>query len=331
MAENLKIGTIGVGPVGSIVSMCLAEAGADMVIADIPKRNAQIKENGLQVRWNTKLHHQSVEVVDSIRFLAGEKPDCIFVATKVGILKTIMHDVAEAAGKNCLVISAQNGIGPEDEIASHVPPKNVCRMVVNYAGGTQPDGVVQVNWFNPPNYFGPVTEYKHPTLLRLIDMLNGWGLTSELVDTFTIKKMAFYKTILNSALLPLCGIMELTMREAMQGRATRRLAEDFIREGLAVAKQLGYDYGEDSFDKSMAYLDKGGDHHPSMTGDLKNKIPTEIEFINGKILEMGTAFDGMGLEVNRVFTSLVVQQEIRNGTRRPDDIPEYLLKGGKRT
>lgn len=329
MADNLKIGTIGVGPVGSIVSTCLAEAGADIVIADIPKRNAQIKENGLQVRWNDKMHRHRVGVVDSIRFLAGENPDCIFVATKVGILKTIMHDVAEAAGEDCLVISAQNGIGPEDEIASHLPPNNVCRMVVNYAGGTQADGVVQVNWFNPPNYFGPLTEYKHPILLQLLEMLNGWGLTSELVDTFTIKKMAFYKTILNSALLPMCGIMELTMREAMQGKATRPLAEDFIREGLAVAARLGYDYGEGIFEKSMGYLDKGGDHHPSMTGDLKSKIPTEIEFINGKILEMGSSFEGLDLEVNRVFTSLIVQQEIRNGTRHPDDIPDYLLKRKK--
>lgn len=324
MAEKLKIGTIGVGPVGGILSMCLAEAGADVIIADIPQRNSQIKENGLQVRWEDKMHEHRVGVVDSIRFLAAEKPDCIVIATKVGILKTIMSDVVKAVGEDCLVISSQNGIGPEDEIASHISPQNVCRMVVNYAGGTREDGVIQLSWFNPPNYLGPVTDYKHPKLLQLLEMLNGWGMTSNLVDTFTIKKMAFYKTILNSALLPLCGIMGLTMREAMQGKATRRLAGDFIREGLAVAERLGYDYGEDSFEKSMRYLDKGGDHHPSMTGDLKNKVPTEIEFINGKILEIGLTFDGLRLEVNRIFTSLIYQQEVRNGTRNPDDIPEYL-------
>ena len=329
MVEKFKVGTIGVGPVGGILSMCLAEAGADIIITDIPKRSSQIKENGLQIRWDDKMHEHRVGVVDSIRFLAGEKPDCIFVATKVGILKTIMSDVAKVVGEDCLVVSSQNGIGPEDEIATYIPPKNVCRMVVNYAGGTRDDGVIQVNWFNPPNYFGPLTEHKHPKLLQLLEMLNGWGLTSELVDTFTIKKMAFYKTILNSALLPLCGIMGLTMKEAMQGKATRSLAGDFIREGLAVAQRLGYDYGEDSFDKSMGYLDKGGDHHPSMTGDLKNKIPTEIEFINGKILETGLSFEGLNLEVNRVFTSLIFQQEVRNGTRNPDDIPDYLLTGKK--
>ncbi|MFH1755823.1 MAG: 2-dehydropantoate 2-reductase [Candidatus Latescibacterota bacterium] len=324
MGDKLKVGTIGMGPVGSIVSMCLAEAGADIVVVDIPQRSAQIKKNGLQVRWNDKMHEHRVGVVDSIRFLAGENPDCIFVATKVGILKSVMKEVAEAAGEDCLVISSQNGIGPEDEIARHIPPKNVCRMVVNYAGGTQPDGVTQVNWFNPPNYFGPLTDHKHPKLLELIGLLNGWGLTSELSDTFTIKKMAFYKTILNSTLLPLCAIMDLTMREAMQGNATRPLVEDLVREGLAVAEKLGYEYGEDSFDQSMEYLDKGGDHHPSMSGDLKNKIPTEIEFINGKILEIGRTFNGLSLEVNRVFTSLIVQQEVINGTRNPDDIPDYL-------
>ena len=69
----------------------------------------------------------------------------------------------------------------------------------------------------------------------------------------------------------------------------------------------------------------GGDHYPSMWFDLKNKRPTEIEFINGKIAKIGHMFDGVDTALNLMFTSMIVTQEIRNGNRSENDIPEYLV------
>ncbi len=322
--EKFTIGAIGVGPVGSILSVCLAEAGAEIFVADMPHRIEQVQKNGLQVRWGEKMLTHHVNTVDSIRWLAKTNPDCIIIATKAGILKKILPEVKDAVVEDCLVISAQNGIGPEDEIARFVPANNVCRMVVNYAGANDDKGLTHVGWFNPPNYFGLLTENENPKLIQFLQLINSAGLTSELVDTITVKKNAFFKTILNSSLLPLCAIMTLTMKEAMTGKATRRIAGDLVREGLAVAERLGYDYGEDIWQRGMGYLDKGGDHHPSMTGDLNNKVPTEIDFINGKILEIGQAFDDLDLEVNRILVSMIMTQEVRDGTRTPEEIPDYL-------
>jgi len=65
--ENLTIGAVGVGAVGTILAACLAEAGAEVVVSDIPVRNSQIDNNGLRVylgrkkiqpqRENRRLHH----------------------------------------------------------------------------------------------------------------------------------------------------------------------------------------------------------------------------------------------------------------------------------
>ena len=90
-------------------------------------------------------------------------------------------------------------------------------------------------------------------------------------------------------------------------------------------ERLGYDYGEGIFEKCMAYLDKGGPHHPSMTVDMRNNRPTEIDFINGRILEVGVGFEDIELEVNRVMVSLIMTMEVMNGTRKPEDIPDYVL------
>lgn len=323
--EKITIGAIGVGPVGAILASALSRAGAEIIVADLPFRIDQIKEYGLQVRWGEDQHDHHVRTVDSIADLLKHHIDCIFIGTKASVLKKIMPEVADAVSRSCIVLSVQNGIGTEDYISKYISSDCVCRMVVNYAGSMDDYGTAQLRWFNPPNFLGPLTEEANPRLVKIVEMLNEAGLTSELVDADGIKSRVFLKTTLNSALMPICGVMGLTMKEAMAGKATRRLAGDMLREGFSVAKKLGYDYGDGIWEKCMGYLDKGGDHHPSMSVDLQNKRPTEIEFINGKILEIGRQFDGLNLEVNRVMVSMIMSMEVRNGTRDPGNFPDYLV------
>jgi 2-dehydropantoate 2-reductase len=322
--EKLTIGAIGVGPVGTILATALSRAGANIIVADLPSRNEQIRNIGLVTRWNEDLLKQPAKTVDSIPELSEHSPDCIFIGTKACILERIMPSVTEALGKECMVLSVHNGIGTEDFIGKYIGPERVCRMVVNYAGSMDETGAVKVNWFNPPNYFGPLLDKPVPKLKVFVDMLNSVGLTSELVDSTAIKSRAFLKTNLNSALMPICGVLGLTMREAMTGKATRRLAGDLLREGFSVAEKLGYKYGDNIWETCMGYLDKGGDHHPSMTTDLQGKRATEIDFINGKILEIGQQFKDLNLDVNRVMVSMIMSMEMKNGTRDPGNFPEYL-------
>jgi len=324
--ENLTIGAVGVGAVGTIIASCLADAGAEIVVSDIPVRNSQIDNNGLRVTWGEKKFDHRVKTVGSITELRDYNPDLIYVSTKACMLKRLMPEIAKTAGDNTMVLSVQNGIGTEDEVAKFMKPENVARMVVNYAGAIDENGDVKVNWFNPPNFFGPLVDGDHPALKKVVEMLNSVGMESVLVDSTAIKKKAYFKTVLNAALMPLCAVMNLTMQEAMQCKPTRDLACDVLKEGLAVGKELGFDYGEGILKMCEGYLDKGGNHHPSMSVDIQNKRPTEIDFINGKILEIGQEFDSICLETNRVLVSMLVGMELRNGTRKPDDIPEYLRK-----
>jgi 2-dehydropantoate 2-reductase len=140
-----------------------------------------------------------------------------------------------------------------------------------------------------------------------------------------MKKAAFLKTVLNSALNALCAAHGLTMADAMRLKHTRSNARKLLREGLTVAGLVGYNYGEDALDRCLGYLEAGGKHYPSMWFDLKNKRPTEIEYINGKIVKIGRMFNDVDVDLNLFFTSAIVTQEIKNKSRSEDDIPEYLI------
>ena len=75
----------------------------------------------------------------------------------------------------------------------------------------------------------------------------------------------------------------------------------------------------------MEYLEGGGEHYPSMWFDLKARRPTEIEYINGKIVKIARMFRHCDVDLNMYFTSAIITQEIKNGTRAEEDVPDYLI------
>jgi 2-dehydropantoate 2-reductase len=323
---NKPIAVIGGGPVGSIVAAHLASVGRTVLLVESGEhRFEQVKRLGLSVSGAANIPKQTPVVLNSIGDLSHTKLGALFICTKTWALKTLLPWLAAAVDPNTPIISFQNGIGPEEEVAEFFPREHVCRGVVNFAGGVSPDGAsVVMHWFNAPNYIAAIDGDGCGRIAGVLESLTKAGLDTHVVTGPEIKKQVFYKTILNSALNALCASTGITMRQAMGMRHTRNLANLLIREGLSVAAAVGYYYGENSMADCTKYLNSGGDHLPSMWSDLQAGLPTEIEYINGKIVQIGMMFKNVDVDVNVFFTSMIITQEIRAGVRKPDDIPDYL-------
>jgi 2-dehydropantoate 2-reductase len=315
--------------VGSILGAYLVRSGMEVYGVELESERArQVNEDGLLIRGFAELDERPKSCFSSLSELAAvDDLSVVFICTKTWALSAVMTEFAGLEWPNgTRVVAAMNGIGPEDVVGEFISKGRVCRGVINYAGNLNADGSITMNWFHPPNLLGPATE-RAPELMReTAETLSHAGLTTLGVSHLEMKKAAFFKTVLNSALNALCAAHGLTMERAMRLRHTRSTARVLLREGLTVAGLVGYNYGEDTLDRCIEYLEGGGDHYPSMWFDLKNRRPTEIEYINGKIVKIGSMFHGVDVGHNRFFTSAIVTQEIRNGTRDDDDIPEYLIE-----
>ncbi len=327
--QQHRVGIIGFGPVGSILGAYLARSGVTVYGAELAEKRAeQINRNGLLIRGFAQLEEKPEHCFSTIEELSEiEDLSMVFVCIKTWALPSFIESFTALEWPESMrVVATMNGIGPEDVIGEHYPKERVCRGVINFAGNQSEDGVTTMNWFHPPNLFGPATERPPKRMNEIADLLTPAGLTSLSVDHHEMKKAAFYKTILNSALNALCAAHGLTMARAMHLKHTRRTARVLLREGLTIAGLVGYNYGEDALDTCMEYLQAGGDHYPSMWFDIKERRPTEIEYINGKIVKIGSMFRSVDVSHNLYFTSAIVTQEIKNGTRDDDDIPEYLIE-----
>jgi len=247
------------------------------------------------------------------------------VATKATEICRVAPLIQQIHHPEMLVISMQNGLGTEREIATYIEPKMVGRMTVNYAGVRDENtGHIAMSWFIPPNMLGPFVDRDLERYREIAGLFTEIGLDTEAVPTVDIKRAVWFKAILNAALNALCATTGLTMAEAMRMRHTRYLARQLLREGLTVASHMGYAYGEGALETCMNYLDKGGEHYPSMWSDLKKGRRTEIDYINGKIVKNAMMYTDIHADLNMFFTNMVMTQEIRSGVRKVQEIPSYL-------
>ena len=82
-----------------------------------------------------------------------------------------------------------------------------------------------------------------------------------------------------------------------------------LREGIEVAAANGIAYEDDFLNICMGYLDKAGHHKTSMHVDIERGSPTEITFLNEKIVEYGK-LKGIPTQYNSTIVSLIKGLEL---------------------
>lgn len=319
-SNQYKIGIVGLGPVGLILATHLKEAGQDVILCDIsPDKLHLIRQDGVQLTGKFRKQVKFDHLTRGLDELAAKKPDLVFTSVKGYHLRNVVKEARNVGLVNARFISAQNGIDVEREIGREFGDENVLRMVINYAGNLKAPNVVQVNFFNPPNYIASVDDSQSTLAGEIAGWLNEVNLDTVHLDSFEILKRIWEKTILNASLSALCGIGQFTIKEAMDLPDTEEIIEQTIFEAVEVAKAEKIMFEPNFVRRCMRYLRKAGDHFPSLAVDLLNNQPTEIEYFNGKLVEYGKKHY-VRTDLHLVFTNIVkalTRRNLRMGQVRP--------------
>ncbi|MFX0210130.1 MAG: ketopantoate reductase family protein [Candidatus Hodarchaeota archaeon] len=304
MVRKFKYGIVGIGPTGGILAAHLAKAGHDVVLVDKNKSHMdEIKNNGLIITnlKELKIKFPKENICYSIDELQNKEVDMLFIAVKASLLAEILPQIKKIVQAGTTIISLQNGFDTEEFIAEFFGEENTIRIVVNYAGNLEFPGIIRMSFFNPPNYLGILTPKGEDKAKELAEIITLAGL--ETIYTLDIKKKEWAKCILNT-ISPICVTTRTTMKQTMECKDTRALCREILREGIEVARARGIAFGPDFLEKGMNYLDKAGHHRVSMEADINAGNPSEIEFLNGKIVEYGK-IEGIPTPYNKIFVSLI--------------------------
>jgi 2-dehydropantoate 2-reductase len=294
---------IGAGPVGCIVAAFLGKGGYDVTLCDvIPALIEPAISPGILIEGAENLQQSVTRVCTQIDELADHSPDVIIVTVKANVLPLISSAIEGFYREGMYVVSWQNGIDTELEIAKVLGRKPVMRAVVNYGCGLIKPGHVRMPFHHPPHYLQEMDPDSKPAAIAIAEALSTTGLLTRHTDS--IISMVWRKGILNACMNPVCAVTGLTMAQAMGDPIVFQIVDALIKECVNVARANEINLGWDFYPGAIEYMRKAGDHKPSMLMDIENKRRTEIDYMNGKFIAYG-AQAGIETPYNIMIRSLV--------------------------
>ena len=283
----MRVCIVGCGAVGSIFAANLAQLDDVEVWAyDLAQEHVDaINANGLQLSG-------AGEVAGRVRATsdAAELPSCDFgiVATKAMHTEAAISATAHAFADGA-VCSVQNGIGNEETLAGHV--SRVIRGTTFPAGRIVEPGHVQWD-VKGDTTIGPFEPSPAPfeAIERLAEGCTRAGLPTEAV--VDARGPQWRKLIFNAATNPVGALTGLTHGRVCEDTALRRLVSGLVDEGKAVAaaQQIVLDADPEELIDHAAKPEVAYDHKASMLQDIEARRTTEIDYLNGGIVEFGRRF-----------------------------------------
>lgn len=281
-----KIAIVGAGPVGAVLAAFLARGGHDVVLCDVRQELVEPAAGpGIIIEGEESFQQPVSGVCTSVDDLAAHDPDVIFLTVKANALPLIASAIEGFIRPGMFAVSWQNGLDTELALAEKLGRDAVIRAVVNYGCTLIEPGRVNLAFHHPPHIIQGLGKEAQTAALSIAGILTKCGLPTQ--ESEDIVPIVWRKNIMNSCMNPVCAITGMTMSEAINDPIIFQLIDSVIKESVNVARANEIFLGWDYYPYCMDYIKNAGNHKPSMLVDIEQNRRTEIDFMNGKIVEYG--------------------------------------------
>ncbi|MFC3101771.1 2-dehydropantoate 2-reductase [Altererythrobacter lauratis] len=303
----MKLAILGSGAMGCLFGAAFNRAGESVTLVDVSQPHIDaITTHGLELDTRAGVERLPIPACQPAE--ASGPFDLIVVFTKTFHTVSALEGMAHAIGPDTHLLSLQNGLGNDAKLAGFVP-----------------DGQVMVGAsMLPSDLVGPGRVRSHgegysrlypafggdPAMAeRVADALTRGGLPAQLDPA--IHEAIWSKAIFNAAMNPLCALTRRTpgfLGASAEARATIRAV---VEEGVAAAHANGRMIdAQPIHDLTQVSMTDHADHEASMLQDVKAGRRTEVDAINGAIVEAAEA-KGIAAPVTRTLWHLVKLEEAK--------------------
>ncbi|HMK66125.1 MAG TPA: 2-dehydropantoate 2-reductase [Thermodesulfobacteriota bacterium] len=302
----MKIGIIGPGAMGCLLAGKLALAGNEVILLDHnPERAEFINQKGLKIKGDKGPYPVKIATTLNPQDLGDRELiiNCVKAYDTKAVAKTLIP-----IGKGPYFLTLQNGVGsvnilgeilPKDKILAGITSHGATYLGygrVRYAG--QGDTFIG---FGFPGIGRDQEETTRPETFASI--LTGAGFQTRTVDQ--VDNLLWSKLLVNVGINALTALTRLQNGALLQFPGTLEIMEEAVREGIRVGEKKGIKFIYEDMQaqvKKVCRLTAG--NVSSMLQDVLKKKRTEIDFINGVIMETGRAYK-IPVPVNSTLTRLI--------------------------
>ena len=303
----MKIAIVGTGAMGSVYAGLLGKAGNEVWAIDTRQDHVDaIATSGLTVSGASGTY-----VVDNLH--VGRSPrdagrcDVWVIATKAADVEEVAATIAPLLQPDSVVMAFQNGLGAGERVASHIPPEHILIGIAEGFGSSIPEpGHVHhegMRLIRIGEMHGGMTD-------RLERLAGEWRSAGFNVRAFAdVDLMIWEKFLCNVTLSAPCAAFDLTVGELMADGGAWNVALGCASEAyrLAVAKGVPF-----LFDDPLRYVSDFAatipNASPSMRLDHLARRPSEIDVINGQVVDLSRAL-GFEAPYNETLCAILRHRE----------------------
>lgn len=324
--RKLRIGFIGAGSIGSLFGGCLADIKSDMysinVIFFCNKAHAdEINKKGLKLYRDQEIRViKNIEGYENEQFIEDKiikdpsfEFDFIFLTTKAYDSKAAILQYKYIVERSNWLVILQNGIGNEDIVIPYCKKSKIIRVVTTDGALLEKPGhiihtgygVTKIGFPYPKEFNLEQTSLKQgkEDLILLKNIMNLGGFETIIVED--IVKESWEKVLVNIGINALGALTRLTNGELLRDEGLKGIMREAIQEAIQVAEMKNINLSKQDFIAiTHDVAKKTAENKNSMLQDILNGQPTEIEFMNGRILKYAKEL-GMKVLYNEILTFLV--------------------------
>lgn len=309
----MNILIIGAGAVGIGLAASVKSQGANISILARGDTAKAITENGIK-RCGLFTHYSfdnsEVNVYEDYESIESDFFDYIFITSKT----TANEDIALNLNQNkrilkddAKIIIFQNGFGNDETYLKFFPKNKVFSARVITGFKRLERHISEVTVYTEPILIGSLQKEDPKDLQEIADMITASGINCELTDE--VGKYLWAKMLYNCALNPLGAILNVNYGKLTENEYSKEIMNRIIDETFEVIKASGHSTLWDTPDeyRDIFYSKLVPDtyeHYSSTHQDIQRKIKTEIDSLNGKVIDLGIK-NNVDVSTNKIIYNLI--------------------------
>ena len=297
----MKPAIIGAGAMGLLTASYFKKSGIDFAIyekySDIV---SAIKNSGIKTIDDCELIKTDnyENIIDSNpEIISGCK--IIFLFIKSYSTDDAINSIINNLDSDSIIVSLQNGIGNNETLFKHFDKDRVVYGTTSYGASKSDLNTVKFGGHGDITLGGK----NKKNALSVVELLKKTGFNAEYTDN--PDKAVWIKAIVNAGINPIASILSIPNGEILNNKYSLDIQSKIIHEAVEVANSMNINLNEkEMIHITMDVCRKTASNLCSMYQDIKYNRNTEIDYINGKIIEYGRQ-NSIAIPCNEIIYDII--------------------------
>ncbi|MFW5770214.1 MAG: ketopantoate reductase family protein [Spirochaetota bacterium] len=263
----MRVGIIGAGAMGTLFAEYIAGTSVEYYVYEKDENRKNYLNDHLPVASS------SSEL---------SRCDIIFFFVKSYATDNACQDIQSFINDDTIIVTLQNGLGNCEIIYSYFPHNPLVLGTTTYGAELDSSGALV------PGGEGEIIigGRDRKSSAVIFSLLTDAGFTTR--ETGNPLQIIWEKAIINAGINPLGAVLNIPNGKILENEYSSTIQEQLVLEGSLVADAMKLNIsGEIMIERTKQVCLATALNHCSMLQDIRSRRKTEIDSINGKIIEYG--------------------------------------------